>query len=75
VNASYFKLRNVMLGYNLPKNIANSMKMEGLRVYVSGQNLLAVKSKKFTSKDPERANTFDLWPVPTAVTFGINANF
>ena len=51
------------------------MKMEGLRVYVSGQNLLAVKSKKFTSKDPERANTFDLWPVPTAVTFGINANF
>jgi len=75
VNASYFKLRNVMLGYNLPKNIAGSIKMEGLRIYVSGQNLLAVKSKKFTSKDPERANTFDLWPVPTAVTFGINANF
>jgi len=75
VNASYFKLRNVMLGYNLPKKIASTIKMEGLRIYVSGQNLLAIKSKKFTSKDPERANTFDLWPVPTAVTFGINANF
>ncbi len=75
VNASYFKLRNVMLGYNLPKNIAGAIKMEGLRIYVSGQNLFAFKSKQFTAKDPERAGTFDLWPVPTAVTFGINANF
>jgi hypothetical protein len=75
VNASYFKLRNVTLGYNLPKNIAGALKMEGLRMYVSGQNLLVIKSKQFTSKDPERANTFDLWPVPTAVTFGLNANF
>jgi TonB-linked SusC/RagA family outer membrane protein len=75
VNASYFKLRNVMLGYNLSKKASNSIKMEGLRIYVSGQNLLAFKSKQFTSKDPERANTFDLWPVPTGVTFGINANF
>ena len=75
VNASYFKLRNFMFGYNLPKNIAAAMKMEGMRVYVSGQNLFAIKSKQFTGKDPERANTFDLWPVPTAVTFGISANF
>ena len=75
VNASYFKLRNVLLGYNLPKTIANSIKMEGLRIYVSGQNLFALKSKQYTAKDPERANTFDLWPVPTSYTVGINANF
>lgn len=75
VNASYFKLRNVLLGYNLPKDIAGKMKMESLRIYISGQNLFAIKSKEFTSKDPERANTFDLWPVPTGFTVGINANF
>lgn len=75
VNASYFKLRNVVLGYNLPKGIASSVRIEGLRIYVSGQNLLALKSKEFTSKDPERAASFDFWPVPTVVTFGINANF
>ncbi len=74
VKADYFKLRNVMLGYNLPKKIASDMKMEGLRIYVSGQNLLAFKSKDFTPKDPERTS-IDLWPVPTGVTFGINANF
>ncbi len=75
VNASYFKLRNVLLGYNLPVDVANKLKMTGLRIYVQGQNLFAVKSKEYTAQDPERANTFDLWPVPTSYTVGINANF
>jgi TonB-linked SusC/RagA family outer membrane protein len=75
VNASYFKIRNVQLGYNLPKSIAKFVKMEGLKIYASGQNLLAFKHKDFLSKDPERAGSFALWPVPTSFTFGINANF
>jgi len=75
VNASYFKLRNLMLGYNLPKKIYTRLKMEGMRVYVSGQNLFAIKSKNYTSKDPERANTFDIWPVPTSLAVGLNVNF
>jgi TonB-linked SusC/RagA family outer membrane protein len=75
VNASYFKLRNVMLGYNVPQRIYSKMKMQGLRIYISGQNLFAIKSKDYNSKDPERNNTFNLWPVPTAVSFGLNVNF
>ncbi len=75
VNASYFKLRNVTLGYNFSRNIASTLKMESLRIYVSGQNLFAIKSKEFTAKDPERANFRALWPVPTSYTIGINANF
>jgi TonB-dependent starch-binding outer membrane protein SusC len=74
-NASYFKIRNVQLGYNLPKSVANSIKMDGLMIYISGQNLVAFKHKEFLSKDPERAGSFALWPVPTSYTFGINANF
>ena len=35
---------------------------------MSGQNLLALKNKAFLSKDPERANSFALWPVPTSYT-------
>jgi len=64
-----------MLSYNLPKHVASSLKMEALKLYISGQNLFAVKSKEFTAKDPERANNFDLWPVPTSFTVGLNANF
>jgi hypothetical protein len=64
----------VQLGYNLPSTTAKSMKLEGLRIYVAGDNVLAFKSKAFLSKDPERANSFALWPVPTGFTVGINAN-
>jgi TonB-linked SusC/RagA family outer membrane protein len=74
VNGSYFKLRNAMLGYNLPKVVASKLAMEGLRLYVSGQNLFAIKSKQLTSKDPERTS-FNSWPVPTSFTVGLNANF
>jgi hypothetical protein len=75
VNASYFKIRNVQLGYNLPQSLTKIVKMEGLRIYLSGQNLVAFKHKAFYSKDPERAGSFALWPVPTSFTCGINANF
>jgi hypothetical protein len=75
VNASYFKLRNVTIGYNFSRNVASKIKMTSLRIYVIGQNLFAIKSSEFTAKDPERAATFDVWPVPTAYTIGINANF
>lgn len=74
-NVSYFKIRNLQIGYNLPKSTANVIKMEGLRIYVSGQNLIAFKHKGFLSKDPERAGSFALWPVPTSYTIGINATF
>ncbi len=75
VNTSYFKLRNVTLGYDLPASTARNLKMQSLRIYVAGQNLLAFKHKEFLSKDPERANSFALWPIPTSYTFGINASF
>jgi len=74
VNGAYFKLRNAMIGYTLPKPIAAKAALQSLRLYVSGQNLFAIKSGKLTSKDPERTN-FNSWPVPTSVTVGINANF
>ncbi|HEY4110837.1 TonB-dependent receptor [Puia sp.] len=74
VNGSFFKLRNAMIGYTLPKTIAAKGYLQSLRLYVSGQNLFAIKSGQLTSKDPERTG-FGSWPVPTSVTVGINANF
>lgn len=74
VNGSYFKLRNAMIGYNLPRPIASKLALEGLRLYVSGQNLFAIKSKQMTSRDPERTS-YNSWPVPTSLTVGVNANF
>jgi len=39
-NGSYIALRNVILGYTLPRNIAQKFKLRSVRVHVSAENLL-----------------------------------
>ncbi|MBO4801678.1 MAG: TonB-dependent receptor [Bacteroidaceae bacterium] len=72
-NGSFAKLRTVQLGYNFPKDICQKMYMERLRMYISAQNLLTIKSKNFTGVDPENANFG--YPIPVNVTFGLNVSF
>lgn len=50
-NASFLRLKNLMLSYNLPQSVLKSTKFfNGARVYVQGQNLLTFT--KFTGLDP-----------------------
>jgi len=72
-NGSFAKLRTIQFGYNFPKNICEKIRMERLRMYVSAQNLLTIKSKSFTGVDPENANYG--YPIPLNVTFGLNVSF
>ena len=72
-NGSFAKLRTIQLGYNFPKGIAEKLYMERLRMYVSAQNLLTIKSKNFTGVDPENANFG--YPIPLNITFGLNVSF
>ena len=53
-DGSYVKLRNVTLGYTVPDEIAEALKMSSLRFYVSGQNLWF--ATKFETFDPEVDN-------------------
>lgn len=74
--ANYFKLRNIQFGYDLGSTVAKALRMQSFRVYLVALNLFAVKSKSFVGKDPERANNgYETMPVPTTITFGINARF
>ena len=72
-NGSYGKLRQVQLGYNLPESILAKLHMKSARVYLSGQNLLTIKSKSLTCSDPENPN----WAYPncTSYTFGLQIGF
>ena len=72
-NGSYAKLRTIQLGYNFPESIASKLYMQRLRMYVSAQNLLTIKSKNFTGVDPENANFG--YPIPLNITFGLNISF
>ena len=72
-NGSFLKLRNLQVGYNVPRAFAQKLRMERLRLYVSAQNLLTIKSKSFSGVDPENPNYG--YPIPLNLTFGINVSF
>jgi hypothetical protein len=57
----------------MPKSVVEKLKMERVRFYASAQNLLTIKSSKFTGVDPE--NPGFGYPIPLNVTFGVNVSF
>jgi len=73
-NASYLKLRNVQLGYNIPPAMIKRLNISDIRIYILGENLLTIKDTKgmdsFTGPDPENPSNY--YPRPTRFTFGIN---
>lgn len=52
-DASYVALRTVSLGYTLPNSVADKLKLNKLRLYVSGQNLLYFTADNYTGFNPE----------------------
>ena len=72
-NGSYFKLRTLQIGYNLPEKILRACRMANARVYVSGNNLLTIKSSSLTCPDPE--NPRWMYPNSTQLTFGLQVGF
>jgi len=72
-NGSYLKLRTLQIGYNLPESLLKKLLMTKARVYVSGQNLLTIKSSSLTCSDPENPNWN--YPLPTSVSFGLQVGF
>ena len=72
-NGSYVKLRTIQLGYNLPKSLTDKLRLDRIRIYASAQNLLTIKSSKFTGADPE--NPGFNYPIPLNLTFGLNVAF
>ncbi len=82
-SASFLRLQNVRLGYNLPAQWARQISMTGLKVFVSGQNLFVIT--KYPGLDPEIGafnqnpliTNVDMgrYPTPRVFTLGINAQF
>ena len=72
-NGSYAKLRTLQIGYSLPSRVLSHLRMSRARVYVSGQNLVTIKSSSLTCTDPENPNW--AYPIPTSVSFGLQLDF
>jgi hypothetical protein len=82
-DGSYLRLKNISLGYTLPRELINKLGMRNARVYISAQNLITIT--EYTGLDPE-LNTgadnqlvqgIELYAFPQARTFtaGFTLNF
>ncbi|MDD4991294.1 MAG: TonB-dependent receptor [Paludibacter sp.] len=72
-DGSYLRIKNIQIGYSLPKKLIESMNISRLRIYLSGSNLLTLT--KYTGYDPEVGNHgVDYGNYPQSVTFLVGAN-
>ncbi len=69
--ASFIRLKNVSLAYELPFKLTQRMKLKGLRIYLRGQNLLTITGYK--GADPETQNLITLPPLKV-FTGGLQIN-
>jgi len=80
-DGSYFRLRNLQIGYSLPESITERLRMESLRLYVQGTNLFTIT--KYTGLDPEVVAYDNLslaidrrtYPVSQVFSLGANVRF
>ena len=73
-NMSFLRLKNVEIGYTLPKHIYKRLGMSSIRVYAQGVNLLTFS--KFKLWDPELDSNYgNIYPQMRTITLGLNLNF
>ena len=81
-NGSYFKIKQIQLGYTLPQNLTRKIAIDNLRLYVSLDDFFTFT--KYPGADPETATTgraaamgYDSGTYPTMkkVVFGLNLTF
>ena len=82
-DASYIRLKNIMLAYNLPKDLLTRIKLNNIRVFVSATNLLTITN--YTGYDPEVSAyngndaqigvDFSSYPQSRIINIGLNLSF
>jgi len=80
-NGSYLRIRNIELGYQLPRKTMSKLGVNNARVYLSGQNLLTITGYK--GLDPDvvgsgiTARGFDTgnWPPSRVLSAGLQFEF
>ena len=69
-NGSYLRLKNVELGYNIPKRLVNKIRLDRVRLYLMGTNLLTFSSFKLWDPVLGSSNG-QQYPLSRTVTVGL----
>lgn len=72
-SASYFNIRNITVGYTLPKSLTKKISMDGVRFYMAGDNLALLSKRK--GLDPRQydygKSSYNYSPIRT-ISLGLN---
>ena len=71
-NGSYFRLKNMQIGYTIPAEKIKKVGLQNCRIYLQGANLLT--ATKYTGFDPEVGGSIDYGNYPQARSFILGAN-
>lgn len=74
-NAAYWRIKNLQIGYTIPTKLSKMVKLEKIRVYVSGNNIYTYDHLP-KGWDPEQpmGNT-NSYPISATYVFGIDLTF
>lgn len=75
-NAAYIRLKNLQIGYTIPKNITSKWGIQNVRVFFSGENLWTGTSLA-DQFDPETISSYsgNSYPLSKTLSCGINVTF
>lgn len=71
-NGAYFRLKNITLGYTLPKNWTKRSGIDRVRLYASGSDLFCLSNFP-DGWDPEMGTSS--YPITTSLVMGVQVNF
>lgn len=74
VDASYFRIKNMQVGYTLPKSLQDRVGLQNARIYLSGENVLSL-SGYWPGWDPEINSGGAYYPILATYTLGVNLRF
>lgn len=70
-DGSFLRLKNLQVGYTLPKKIGAKMMIQNARIYLQVQNVFTLTN--YTGVDPEALGYN--YPIPRTYTLGLNVSF
>ena len=74
-DTSYLRLKNLQLGYTLPKGWLNSVGIENIRIYYSVENLMTFDKMKINIDPESTSQRLSSYPLLRTHAFGVNVTF
>ena len=70
-NGRFLRLKNLDIGYTLPKPMVNTIHLESVRIYISGQNLITWSPFKLWDPELDSSQRGQTYPITRSFTAGI----